>query len=191
MAVYPKGTSNIINSPDWVSKEDDAETVALAYFNAFKSVTFTVNGTSITSALDITSAAGSGRGNIANHERNGEYLGDKLYEILNPSEMSYKVTYDFINNQKVLTVWQGIDRREEQTDNNPIVFSTKYGNIKNPNILIDNTKYKKYSHSAKINPRLTMWMSYMREPYRKERKAKQVMTIRCYLLQPQSIRQII
>jgi hypothetical protein len=142
MAVYPKGTSNIINSPDWVSKEDDAETVALAYFNAFKSVTFTVNGTSITSALDITSAAGSGRGNIANHERNGEYLGDKLYEILNPSEMSYKVTYDFINNQKVLTVWQGIDRREEQTDNNPIVFSTKYGNIKNPNILIDNTKYK-------------------------------------------------
>jgi hypothetical protein len=39
-------------------------------------------------------------------------------------------------------VWAGLDRSEDQTNNNPVIFSTRYGNIKNPNILLDDSTYK-------------------------------------------------
>lgn len=57
--------------------------------------------------------------------------------------MSYRVLYDFVESNKKFEVWSGSDRTENNADgNNPIIFSTKYGNIKNPNILIDDTEYK-------------------------------------------------
>ena len=57
--------------------------------------------------------------------------------------MSYRVLYDFVNSIKTFDVWKGIDRTQEnEGTNNPVIFSTKYGNIKNPNILLSDTDYK-------------------------------------------------
>lgn len=57
--------------------------------------------------------------------------------------MSYRVLYDFVTNAKRFEVWSGLDRTDTNEDgNNPIVFSTKYGNVKNPNVLISSTDYK-------------------------------------------------
>ena len=82
------------------------------------------------------------RGNTAEHTRNGERLGDKIYDILKPSGLSYRVVYDFYDKQKVFGVVNGLDRTDTQSTNNQVVFSTKYGNIKNPNILIDDSDAK-------------------------------------------------
>ena len=137
--VFPYGTSNITNAPSWVCQSGKAEAVAYAYFNGFKAMTTE----SVSSDLGIEAGTSQGRGKDSVHYRNGEYLGYKIYDILKPSGMSYRVLYDFVNSAKKFDVWTGIDRTEENSDgNNPVVFSTKYGNIKNPNVLIDETEYK-------------------------------------------------
>ncbi len=137
--VYPKGSSNIKNFPTWIEQSGAAENVAYAFFDGFKDISI---GT-IVSSLGIQRAESLGRGKRAIHTRNGEYLGNKIYDILKPSGMSYRVLYDFVNSQKTFEVWSGLDRTEANTQkNNPIIFSTKYGNIKNPNILISEENYK-------------------------------------------------
>ena len=139
--VYRKGISNIINGPSWMNQEGKAEDVAYAYFNAFKDVSISQSGDTVDCILGIESGQSLSRGKISNHERCGEKLGSKIYSILKPSEMSYRVSYDFESNEKLFSVWSGYDRTQDQSDNNPVTFSTRYGNIKNPNILIETTNY--------------------------------------------------
>lgn len=137
--VYQNGTSNIVNAPSWLYQSGSAEDVAYAYFNGFR----TIKTSSAESFLQITPKSSQSRGKYSIHYRNGEYLGWKVYDILKPSGMSYRVAYDFIQNTNQFEVWSGIDRTEGNADrNNPIIFSTKYGNIKNPDILLDETNYK-------------------------------------------------
>lgn len=136
---YQKGASNITNAPVWLYQSGKAEDVAYAYFNGFKTIT---TGAGI-SSLGIIGGTSQGRGKNSIHYRNGEYLGWKLYDILKPSGMSYRVLYDFVESTKRFEVWSGLDRTEENVEgNNPVIFSTKYGNIREPNILIDETEYK-------------------------------------------------
>lgn len=136
---YPPGASNITNAASWIEQKSCAEDVAYAFFNAFKRI----ETDDITSELDLTAMPSLNRGKTAVHTRNGEQLGKKIYNILKPSGMSYRVLYDFVNNAKSFEVWAGLDRTDTNTDgNNPIVFSTKYGNIKNPNVLVSTTDYK-------------------------------------------------
>lgn len=143
MVVYPRAnSSNTLNGPAWADKVGNAEDVAYDFFNAFSSIRFYKNGSSNQYDIGITPSTSKGRGLRVHHVREGSYLGDKVYHILKSSGLSYKVAYDFENNHKTFEVWSGLDRSEEQTVNNPIVFSTRYGNIKNPNILIDNSTYK-------------------------------------------------
>ena len=137
--VFQNGASNVTNAPSWSFQSGKAENVAYAFFNAFKTLT-TASGSS---DLNIISGISLGRGKDSVHYRNGELLGWKIYDILKPSGMSYRVLYDFVESNKKFEVWSGSDRTENNADgNNPIIFSTKYGNIKNPNILIDDTEYK-------------------------------------------------
>lgn len=137
--VYQKGTSNITNSPSWDYQSGKAEDVAYSYFNGFKTITTA----DASSDLEIVAGTSQSRGKDSIHYRNGEYLGWKIYDILKPSGMSYRVLYDFLKSTRTFDVWVGLDRTEENTDgNNPVVFSTKYGNIKEPNVIIDKTEYK-------------------------------------------------
>ena len=137
--VYRNGITNIANAPAWVNKAGNAEDVAFAFFNAFKDVILDDGQECL---LGIESGGNQQRGKAAAHERCGEYLGNKIYHILQPSKMSYRVSYDFESSRKVFSVWSGVDRTQEQIGNNPIIFSTHYGNIKKPNVLTDYTNYK-------------------------------------------------
>lgn len=139
---YPHATSNIVNSPSWIELGDTAEDVATYFFDDFKDVTVSKNGTK-TCELGIATAASSHRGKYSEHTRNGEYLGNKIHEILKPSEMSYVIEYDYINNTKTFHCVKGQDLTQENAlENNPVVFSTRYGNLKNPNILWSEENYK-------------------------------------------------
>ena len=137
--VYPYGVMNIKNSPTWIKLSGPAENVAYSFFNGFKRITTD----RFTSLLNISSSESAGRGNRAVHTRNGEYLGSKIYDILRPSGISYRVAYDLLDSAKRFSVWGGKDLTQENKEgNNPVIFSTKYGNLKDPNILIDETGYK-------------------------------------------------
>lgn len=142
MVAYSKGVGNIISGPDWAEKIGYAEDVAHDFFNAFSNIQFSKNGSNVQYGIGIAAGVNSRRGLMVHHVRENSYLGDKIYHILKSSGLSYRVLYDFESNEKTFEVWSGLDRSEEQTTNNPIVFSTRYGNIKNPNILIDNSTYK-------------------------------------------------
>ena len=142
MIVYPKGDTNITNSPSWEYREGNAEDVAFAFFNAFKRL----ETSSIVVDIGIDSGTSQGRGSQVKHYRNGEQiedLGYKIYDILKPSGMSWRISYDLDDNTRVFNVWSGKDRTQDNTGgNNPVVFSTKFGNITKPNIVLDETDYK-------------------------------------------------
>lgn len=148
--VYKKGTSSNINgtTPSWTIKRGAAETVALYFFNGFANISFVNHDyssgydvqTQVHSPIGIDVGEDLQRGLTAEHTRNNERLGDKIYGILKPSGMSYRIVYDFSTNKKKFECWSGVNRTEENEEgNNPIVFSTRYGNVKDVNILISNT----------------------------------------------------
>lgn len=137
--VYPKGTGNIINAPEWVNQSGNAEDVAIEFFRAFKDVR--TDGAS--ALLDIAVATSQHRGLLVEHERTDDRLGDKIHTILKPSEMSYKVAYDFVGNTQTFTPTKGRNlTSSHDVEDNPVTFSTAFGNLKNPNIKIDTANYR-------------------------------------------------
>lgn len=137
--VYRKGITNIANGPAWISQSGNAEDVAFSFFSGFKDVTLN-DGTQC--FLGIDAGVSQSRGKVASHERCGEQLGNKIYHILQASNMSYRVSYDFESSKRVFSVWSGLNRTQDQVGNNPVIFSTLYGNVKKPNVLTDYTNYK-------------------------------------------------
>lgn len=142
MVVFAKGEGNIASDPTWVEKSGAAEDVAYDFFNAFSQIQFNDGANIVTFDLGIGGEVSQHRGSATQHVRDNTYLGNKIYHILKPSGMSYRVVYNFENNEKYFEVWTGKDRTSEQTENNPVTFSTRYGNIKNPDVLLDNSTYK-------------------------------------------------
>lgn len=74
-----------------------------------------------------------------------DQLGSKLYSILETRELSYRVLYDFANNQLTFGAWQGLDRTQSQSKNSYYTFSTDFGNIGQKDIDIDESDYKNYA----------------------------------------------
>lgn len=74
-----------------------------------------------------------------------DFLGTKIYSILEPREMTYSVIYDYVNNKLKLKVWQGLDRTQSQSVNSPSVFSTAFGNLTDKNVNIDYSAYRNYA----------------------------------------------
>jgi mRNA-degrading endonuclease RelE of RelBE toxin-antitoxin system len=76
----------------------------------------------------------------------GVNLMNQTYNILQLHQCSYRVVYDFESNKKVFSIWQGLDRTQENTDgNNFVTFSTKFNNIKSPDVIMDDIKLKNYA----------------------------------------------
>lgn len=149
------GTSILsTGSPQWVTAEGTADVVARAFYNGFKQISFRnylvgdFEGTRLvdkTYALDIvwgTIAAGIYKYSI--HNRNNEYLGDKLYDILKESYGSYEVVLDYDTKIKTINIIHGTIRTQtgHEFGVNPVLLSTKNGSVKKANIVESNTKTK-------------------------------------------------
>lgn len=74
-----------------------------------------------------------------------DYLGDKIYRILETRELSYRVTYDYVNNRLLFSVWSGLDRTQSQSVNPWQTFSTDFGNILSRSIDLDDSDYRNYA----------------------------------------------
>lgn len=140
--VFAKGEGNVVNDPSWVERSGVAEDVAYDFFSVFSRFQFNDGSKTVSFELGVGEKTSQHRGSVVQHTRDNSYLGNKMYHILKPSGMSYRVVYNFEGNEKHFEVWTGKDRTSEQTENNPVTFSTRYGNIKNPNILLDDSTYK-------------------------------------------------
>ena len=150
------GTSVLTPSPDWVSQEDTADVVALAFFNAFKQISWknykvgddaSSTLTEQSAELDITAGAVDNDHGVylsVCHTRNNERLADKLYDILRSSKASFQVLYDFENNTKTLNIVHGIDRSQSghAFGVNPVSLSTKNGTIATASVVTSVTSTK-------------------------------------------------
>ena len=94
--------------------------------------------------LDTITASQS-RGLSVDFQESNATLANKAYELLKDSEMSIRMDYDYVTNSKTFSVWKGVDRTQSQGENNFVVFSTKFGNLENPNVYIEDTDYKNYA----------------------------------------------
>lgn len=92
----------------------------------------------------LTVAKSQSRGNTTVYTSNDGNLGDELYTALKQHEMSFSVKYDYVSNTKAFSIWQGLDRTQSQSSNNPITFSTAFKNLINPNVVIKKN-FKNYA----------------------------------------------
>lgn len=165
MLVYPKPKQFIEDtnakatclsnqtSPTWTMQIGDADVVAKKFFDDFKSITWInydfedVSGNNLvttTKSLDISfGSIESGDYHHAEHARNGERLGDKIYKILKPSGASYEIIFDYMDHTKIMNFIHGKDLREDNTEgNNPVVFTSANGNIISASLVVSNTDTK-------------------------------------------------
>ena len=162
MVVYPKPTSeysagtphtSIVNGPNWLGQSGDADVVAKAFFDGFKSITymgFDVGDYTGSSLKERTYTLNINDGIIdvgnyvrAEHNRNGEYLGRKITQILKPSHAFYQINYDYETNTQTFDIKHGRDLTNDNTDgNNPVVFSTQNGTIAKASTVKSNTDTK-------------------------------------------------
>lgn len=74
-----------------------------------------------------------------------DLLGTKIYSILESRELSYRVKYDYLENQLYMEVWQGLDRTQTQNVNPWQVFSYEFGTILSDTAELDDSAYKNYA----------------------------------------------
>lgn len=147
------GTSILsTDAPTWITAEDTADEVAEQFFEGFKQISFrnflvgdfTGTGGLVTKtfALDIDfGEVAAGEYHYAIHNRNGEKLGDKLYDILQESGASIEVVIDYEEKTKTLNIIHGVDRTQDghAAGVNPILFSSKNGTIKQASVVTSDT----------------------------------------------------
>ena len=142
-------------SPTWVTAEGTADQVAKAFFDGFKQISFrnyevgdfSGAGGLVTKTFELPIEFGAiepGEYHYSIHNRNNEYLGDKLYDILKESHASIEVVFDYIKRTKTLNIIHGIDRTQDghADDINPILFTSKNGTIRRASIVTSDTDTK-------------------------------------------------
>lgn len=77
-----------------------------------------------------------GRGNTVEFVATEKGIGTELYKILENEEYSFRVAYDYESNSKAFSIYQGKDRTQNQTENNPVLFSTAFKNLINPDVVL-------------------------------------------------------
>lgn len=85
-----------------------------------------------------------GLGSSVQFQETGGQMGTVLYRTLQTQELSYRLKLDYVNTKLVFEIYQGLDRTQEQTVNNPVIFSKGFRNISKTTVTTDNSNYKNY-----------------------------------------------
>lgn len=83
-------------------------------------------------------------GEATTFEMKNDQIGDELNGFLAEKELSQRIDYDYITNKLHYSVWQGLDRTENQTTNSWAVFSDDYDNINDIEYSKDTSDYKNF-----------------------------------------------
>ena len=132
---YEKKLDDKVCYPRYVGDAANTETAAREIFTRYKE--------------DLPISLGEPNspllGNRTQSDFTDDFLGEKLYKILEARELSYRVPYDYQNNQLFFEVWQGLDRTQSQNVNSHWTFSTEFANIINKSLDFDESAFKNYA----------------------------------------------
>ena len=168
MIVYPRptnfdndagthyGTSIIkeADTPTWLIQKGTADKVALAFFEGFRKIkwrNYRLNGLTVealeTREIALNIEAGTiapGEYKPASHTRNGERLGNKLFDILSESLASPAIDFDYYAEKFKFNILHGTDRTIDNPDTeiNPVVLSSTNGTVTKAQIVKANTETK-------------------------------------------------
>lgn len=79
-------------------------------------------------------------------QETGASIDKKLYEMLYPLELSFRIEYDYVSSTFTFVLYRGRDLTQNNTDgNNFVTFSTEFGNVEEPDVMIDSSNYKNYA----------------------------------------------
>lgn len=87
----------------------------------------------------------SGKAESITWQETGGQLGTVAYTQLQTQQMSFRCRYDYASNSIEFSVWQGLDRTQDQTKNNFVIFSNGFRNLSNVKASFDNSNYKNYA----------------------------------------------
>lgn len=83
-------------------------------------------------------------GNKVDFQATGDGLSSKLYEILHTQEMSYRVLYNFVTNDKNVQLYKGEDKTQNAGGTDYVTFSTSWDNLSEQNVVVDESNYKNF-----------------------------------------------
>lgn len=109
------------------------EAIARAMFTAYKE------------DIPITLGTDMGLGTSTQLQETGAFLGDRIYELLESDQLSYKIDYDYVANTAKFQIWQGLDRTADQNINPRVVFSRELGNITDLTYMHDESNFKNWA----------------------------------------------
>lgn len=89
-----------------------------------------------------------GGGTSITLQNTGDYVGDRLYDMLKTQEMSQRLVFDYIENTLTYEIWKGLDRRDIQNENSWAIFSDSFRNIKNAQYDRDESDCKNFAYVA-------------------------------------------
>jgi len=78
----------------------------------------------------------------------GKRLMSFLYELLSAFDMSYRITYDYIEGSLLFSLCKGKDLSQDQTENNRMIFSSSFGNIADLSYSFNEKNSKNYAFVA-------------------------------------------
>lgn len=110
-------------------------------------------------------------GEKVDFQETGQELGTKLYELLELQEMSYRVVYDFENNQIKLEFYKGTDATQEGGADVFVTFSTEWDNLSEPMVETDDSNYKNFfvvAGTGEAEERITVEVDLSNGGYKKK-----------------------
>lgn len=104
-------------------------------------------------------------------QETGATLEDVAHATLQVEEKSYRCIYDFENDVINFEIYQGVDRTQEQSENNFVTFSKGFRNIRGVKKQSDDSNYKNYfiiGGQGEGTDRITAFLDLSDGEYKKE-----------------------
>lgn len=83
-------------------------------------------------------------GNKATRQSTGSALDDLCHTTLQAEEKAFRCIYDYENDRVNFEIYQGKDRTQSQNENNFVVFSKGFRNLRNASVTEDTSNFKNY-----------------------------------------------
>lgn len=89
-----------------------------------------------------SSSANNNLGKTTTEAKAEGYLDDILFEIANKHNLSWDILLDHTNKKFVFKVWQGVDRSQNQNNNDCVIFAKEFDNVINQNYTNSDNGYR-------------------------------------------------
>ena len=94
--------------------------------------------------VDIVIDTYDNTGDVATRQETGGQLDEVCHTMLQAEEKAYRCYVDYETGKLHFQIYQGVDRTQSQSENNFVVFSPAWRNMKKLNVTSDNSNYYNY-----------------------------------------------